>query len=539
MTDHATATRPATDRPETGRDAGGQSPNPRYVPLPDGSLFDIAECHGLTPGERPRCDGWTADRQRRFLIALSRGLTVDRACAIVEMSRTAAYTFRASARGSAFALGWEAAQIRARDVLADELMDRALNGVREQVITDDGRITTRKRHDNRLAWNLLTRLDRACDPTKAAPRAHAAALAAQDFEHYLDVLEESGPSGGPARAGLFLAARISSAADPAAAAQELEPVRALARADRWVRTHAHDSEATAPAPDPAARADWTAADWARAESLGLVTLAPAETVPPENLPACQPCQLVQESPDPALDDPWLPEDNPDRLPVWRCSVAEDWRTNLAPPPDFIGEEEGEWGYSDYCRSLDADELDAVEAGIHHLVLTPDAHDHATRDAFFAALTDPENPPLSGASGEQSPALFRSGWEPDRPAAVATQSADGGGLSDATEPPASPQIDEAEGEDTPDQSARIIPEKSTPPCPPSTNAPYNSAARLPIGVSTSDPCAASIASFKSLSISAAANPPAKSRSAGLSGPTPATGQYDVIDQLCPDDTEEIS
>lgn len=65
MTDHATATRPATDRPAVERDANGQSLNPRYVPLPDGSLFDIAECHGLTPGERPRCDGWTADRQRR------------------------------------------------------------------------------------------------------------------------------------------------------------------------------------------------------------------------------------------------------------------------------------------------------------------------------------------------------------------------------------------------------------------------------------------------------------------------------------------
>lgn len=125
MTDHATGAQAATDRPEIEIGANGQSLNPRYVPLPDGSLFDIAESHGLTPGERPRCDGWTADRQRRFLVALSRGLTVDRACAIVEMSRTAAYSFRASARGAAFALGWEAAQIRARDILADELMDRA------------------------------------------------------------------------------------------------------------------------------------------------------------------------------------------------------------------------------------------------------------------------------------------------------------------------------------------------------------------------------------------------------------------------------
>lgn len=383
MTDHAIGAQAATDRPATELDANGQSLNPRYVPLPDGSPFDIAECHGLTPGERPRCDGWTADRQRRFLIALSRGLTVERACAIVEMSRTAAYTFRASARGAAFALGWEAAQIRARDILADELMERALNGVREQVIADDGRITTRKRHDNRLAWNLLTRLDRACDPAKAAPRAHAAALAAEDFEHYLDVLEESGPSGGPARAGLFLAARISGAADPAAAAQELEPVRALVRADRWVRTHAHDSEATAAAPDPAARADWTAADWARAESLGLVTLAPPETVQD-----CQPCQLVQKSPDPALDLPWVASDNPDGDPVWFCSVGQAWCTIFAPPPDFDGAEYGEWGDPGYSRSLDDDELDAIEAAVQAEIPLPTAQDHQTRDNWFAALTTP-------------------------------------------------------------------------------------------------------------------------------------------------------
>lgn len=64
MTDHATGAQAATHRPAIGHDASGQTPDPRYVPLPDGSLFDIAECHGLTPGERPRCDGWTADRQR-------------------------------------------------------------------------------------------------------------------------------------------------------------------------------------------------------------------------------------------------------------------------------------------------------------------------------------------------------------------------------------------------------------------------------------------------------------------------------------------
>ncbi len=56
------------------------------------------------------------------------------------------------------------------------------------------------------------------------------------------------------------------------------------------------------------------------------------------------------------------------------------------------------------------------------------------------------------------------------------------------------------------SIRMIPEKSSPPRPASVKAVYSSVARVPIGTSACASAAAAIASFRSFSISAPANPP---------------------------------
>jgi len=209
----------------------------------DVSTFDHAAFHELEAGvpDAQRYDGWTPEKQKRFLTALSRGHTVTQACAIVGMSRQTAYALRDSARGAAFALGWKAAQLRARDCLADELMDRAFNGVRESVTSDDGRITTRHRHDNQLAWKVLARLDKHADAACTDAGAAAVRLAAADFEQYLDLVEQSAA---PGRAGLFLAARFGAAG--VAGEDDLAPIRTLARADRWLRTHVDHSAAVPP-----------------------------------------------------------------------------------------------------------------------------------------------------------------------------------------------------------------------------------------------------------------------------------------------------
>ena len=287
----------------------------RLAPAPPAPILAPA------PADPPplRHDGWTPDRQVRFLAAIADGALVREACAEVGLTATAAYSFRRRAAGAAFALGWSAANLHARERLADRLLERALDGQVETITRPDGQVIERHRHDNRLAQAMLARLDRlaAGDPpaaratTTATPGHAAAAHPAADphaaartvaagFEAYLDLIAADA---GPARTRLFVAAASE-------AATGCTP--ALVLADRWL--HADDptpaappaenpfqptsmttSPAPAPAPDapdtstvaparlpprdhpvldPADRAGWTATDWARAEAGGLVRLAP-------------------------------------------------------------------------------------------------------------------------------------------------------------------------------------------------------------------------------------------------------------------------
>ena len=57
--------------------------------------------------EQCRRDGWTAERQLRFLDALSRTRSVTRAAKVAGMSRESAYRFRARRDGALFAAAWD------------------------------------------------------------------------------------------------------------------------------------------------------------------------------------------------------------------------------------------------------------------------------------------------------------------------------------------------------------------------------------------------------------------------------------------------
>jgi hypothetical protein len=305
----------------------------------------------------PRYDGWTPGRQRDFLTALARGFSVTRAADMVGMSRQSAYALRESARGAAFALGWEAALLRARDVLADTLIDRAFNGVRETVTTDDGRVTTRHRHDNRLAMQMLARLDKRADAACTDTGAAAARLAAADFEQYLDLI---GQDALPARAGLFIAARIERAGAEAGGQDDLAPVRALGRADRWLRTRADTAQPLDTADlDPAQRHQWTLEQWQRAEAAGLVQLAPEPPAPEPAARECsgartdRNCQLRQPNP---LDDVMDDEDD-----VWFDEDTGEYRTDFPPPAGFVGTQSGQFGDKGYWRTLSAEEKAVLDA----------------------------------------------------------------------------------------------------------------------------------------------------------------------------------
>jgi hypothetical protein len=133
---------------------------------------------------------WTPALERAFVECLSETGSVTEACNAVAMSRRAAYDHKRRASGLAFRIGWDAAMLLARDVVADELLDRALAGqwTETQRDKETGR-TRRFGQDRRLGLALLSRLDRMCDTLADAGSHHMAAqIVSQDFEAFLDLM---------------------------------------------------------------------------------------------------------------------------------------------------------------------------------------------------------------------------------------------------------------------------------------------------------------------------------------------------------------
>lgn len=151
---------------------------------------------------------WTPALQRQFLEALAETGSVELACGDVSMSRRAAYNLRWKREGAAFRIGWDAAVLVARAVVADMLMDRALLGQTIETVRDpENHVTTRVHYDRRLGSALLARLDRMAERGGAdAAEARIAHIVSQDFEAFLELIAEGGQG---AQAGLFVASRSS------------------------------------------------------------------------------------------------------------------------------------------------------------------------------------------------------------------------------------------------------------------------------------------------------------------------------------------
>lgn len=365
-------------------------------PTDDDGAFclDALVDKGPLPVRSVRADGWTPARQKLFLQLMAEGHTITHACAAVGMSVTSAYVLRRSARGAAFALGWQAAVLLARDHLADRLLERAVHGTCETITRPDGAVVTRQRHDNRLAMHMLSRLDRLAEGAAGAVDHAAARLVATEFDAFLELVEREG---GPARAGLFLARRLGGTGEDAAP-DDLAPVRALARADAWLRDR-RAADAGLADLDPAARAEWTAAQWARAEAAGLVTLAPPPAADTLEHPKLR--KLRADAAPPAAPPP-APGAGAERPPVWWDDTLDEWRTCFPPAPGFDGDQSGDYGAPGYSRELSAAELAAVEAPYRARLDARRTHDAAARDAWFAAAAPAAPAPAAPAPAAPAP-----------------------------------------------------------------------------------------------------------------------------------------
>lgn len=122
-------------------------------------VYDPAEYRWVPVRRRPRTEGWTEEKQRRFIEVLAdTGLVADAAKA-VGMSRESAYRLRRAGHGAAFARAWDAARHHAGALIEDIAFERAIEGVEQEVYDRNGEVVgARLVHDNRLLKYLLSHL---------------------------------------------------------------------------------------------------------------------------------------------------------------------------------------------------------------------------------------------------------------------------------------------------------------------------------------------------------------------------------------------
>ena len=112
-----------------------------------------------------RADGWSAGRQAAFLAHLADNGVVADAARAVGKNLSGGYALRRQERGYAFDLGWAAALIIARRVVADDLMTAAIRGEQSRWVREDG-VTTYTRQNSKLALTLLDKINPANAPAE-------------------------------------------------------------------------------------------------------------------------------------------------------------------------------------------------------------------------------------------------------------------------------------------------------------------------------------------------------------------------------------
>ncbi|WP_298171999.1 hypothetical protein [Novosphingobium sp.] len=248
---------------------------------------------------------FTPERRVRFLHHLATTGNVRRACAAVGVSAQAAYVHKR--RDGAFAHGWHAALLLARDAAEEVLAERALNGVQETIFYRGEAVGHRVRFDARLLLAHIARLDRHADQAEQEG-APAPGIAAR-FDEYLAELREAAEPGDepafappdydfdappqwtpaqPTREEALLAAREEvlyafppeSEDLPAEALAGLD-LDAIDPIDIWPEALAH-AQHTA---ETAAAAEWDAASQTRLAALD--TLLDEHECPPRAEPAIE------------------------------------------------------------------------------------------------------------------------------------------------------------------------------------------------------------------------------------------------------------
>lgn len=128
-------------------------------PLPsdiDSSMDDSGPPEFTPVPLRTRRDGWTAERQMLFIMALRRTRSIGLAAAVAEMSRESAYRLRARPGAESFAAAWDAALARPEHPPASEpARNRLLDPVEVPIMCGSKQIGIRRVYDRRAFFNVL------------------------------------------------------------------------------------------------------------------------------------------------------------------------------------------------------------------------------------------------------------------------------------------------------------------------------------------------------------------------------------------------
>ena len=121
--------------------------------------YNPAEYRWVPVRRKPRHDGWTEEKQRRFIEVLADTGLVSLAAKEVGMSRKSAYAMRRAAHAGAFARAWDQARERAGAIIEDIAFERAIEGVEVETYDGDGALAgTRTVYNDRLLTFLLRHL---------------------------------------------------------------------------------------------------------------------------------------------------------------------------------------------------------------------------------------------------------------------------------------------------------------------------------------------------------------------------------------------
>jgi len=107
---------------------------------------------------RTRRDGWTADRQRRFLLALAETGCVSEACSAVGLSARSAYALRRRPDATAFAEAWNDALLVSTARLTALAFERATRGTVREYWKNGELVGESRQPSDRLLLFLLQHL---------------------------------------------------------------------------------------------------------------------------------------------------------------------------------------------------------------------------------------------------------------------------------------------------------------------------------------------------------------------------------------------